>query len=75
MDSFFLRIPLLLTPLVLLSSCMTIDSHILISSSGSGYSSVFIDMSKMVTLLSAFATGSSDSTIDKDLCKDANFQE
>lgn len=59
----------------LLSSCMTIDSKIDIASTGRAKSDVILDMSRMITVLSAFGTGTDATSIDKNLCKDKNFSE
>lgn len=69
-----MRLFLFLFSVMLLSSCMTIDSHVTLSSSGTAHSVATIDMSGMVTLLSAFGSGNTNSSLDKDLCKDENFQ-
>jgi hypothetical protein len=65
-----------LSSVFLLSSCMSLDSHMEIKADGTSHSLVDLDMSRMVTLLSAFGTGNEvQSAINKNLCDDANFRE
>jgi hypothetical protein len=75
-----LRLSLILTLPILLSSCMKLDAHIMISASGTVMQDSTIDMSGIAKMMESFSgltdSGSSSSdTIDKDLCKDGDFQE
>jgi uncharacterized lipoprotein YajG len=72
----FLSILVVLSSVFLLSGCMTLDSRMDIGRDGKTHSVVDIDMSRMMTLLSAFGTGKEiENSIDKNLCEDANFRE
>ena len=70
----YFRLVIALSSLVLFSSCMKIDSHIGVTSSGSASYSATLDVSQMMTLLSSFGTGE-NTPIEKDLCKNEDFQD
>lgn len=65
---------LLVLGLLLLSSCMKLDSEIVLESNGVATSKATIDMSKFMSLIAAFGSGGeSTDTINKNLCLDESF--
>ena len=64
---------LILTSLFFLTSCMKIDGVMELGADGRANSRATIDMSKLVTLMEAFGTGTEMKTLNKNLCLDENF--
>ncbi len=65
---------LLVLSVFLLSSCMKLESEIVLDSNGIASSKATIDMSKFMTIMSAFGSGGeATNSINKNLCLDENF--
>lgn len=65
---------LLVLSVFLLSSCMKLESEIVLDANGIAISKATIDMSKFISIMSAFGTGGeATDSINKNLCLDENF--